>query len=74
VNLPREFPSLANCCGGSGTGGIRGLGLDLAGVPGELNEKQQLKWSESFLNGSFAPAKKGAPESERPSEARGRSG
>src|SRR5690348_6856164 len=25
-----------------------------------LNERQQLKWSESFLDGSFAPAKKGA--------------
>ena len=24
----------------------------------ELNERQQLKWSESFLDGSFAPAKK----------------
>jgi hypothetical protein len=26
----------------------------------ELNERQQLKWSESFLDGSFAPAKRGA--------------
>lgn len=25
----------------------------------ELNERQQLKWSESFMDGSFAPAKKG---------------
>src|ERR1700674_5772788 len=40
----------------------------------ELNERQQLKWSESFLDGSFAPAKKGAAESEKPSGARGRSG
>src|SRR5208282_5875405 len=40
----------------------------------ELNELQQLKWSESFLDGSFAPAKKGAAESEKPSGARGRSG
>ena len=40
----------------------------------ELNEKQQLKWSESFLDGSFAPAKKGARESAKPSGARGRSG
>jgi transposase len=30
----------------------------------ELNERQQLQWSESFLGGSFAPAKKGAAESE----------
>src|SRR6266436_2506057 len=40
----------------------------------ELNERQQLKWSESFLDGSFAPAKKGAAESEKPSGARGQSG
>ena len=40
----------------------------------ELNERQQLKWSESFLDGSFVPAKKGAAESEKPSGARGRSG
>jgi hypothetical protein len=24
----------------------------------ELNERQQLKWSESFVDGSFAPAEK----------------
>ena len=41
---------------------------------GELNERQQLKWSESFLDGSFAPAKKGALESAKPSGARGRRG
>jgi len=40
----------------------------------ELNERQQLKWSESFMDGSFAPAKKGATESEKPSGVRGRSG
>ena len=41
---------------------------------GELDERQQLKWSESFLDGSFAPAKKGATKSAKPSGARGRSG
>ncbi|PYU66420.1 MAG: hypothetical protein DMG49_22260 [Acidobacteria bacterium] len=35
----------------------------------ELNEIQQLKWSESFLDGNFAPAKKGPAESEQPSGA-----
>ena len=40
----------------------------------ELNQRQQLKWSESFLDGSFAPAKKGALKSGKPSGARGRSG
>jgi transposase len=30
----------------------------------ELNERQQWRWSESFLDGSFVPAKKGAAQSE----------
>ena len=38
----------------------------------QSNERQQLKWSESFLNGSFGPAKKRVTESEKPSGATGR--
>ena len=37
----------------------------------ELNERQQLKWSESLMGGSFAPAKKGAAGSEKPSKGKG---
>ena len=40
----------------------------------ELDEKGQLDWAETFADGSFAPAKKGAPVSERPNAARVRSG
>jgi len=40
----------------------------------ELDDEGRLNWSESFLDGSFAPAKKGATPSEKPSGARGRSG
>lgn len=40
----------------------------------ELDELGRLDWSESFLDGSFAPAKKGAMPSERPSGVRGQSG
>jgi transposase len=40
----------------------------------EFNERQPLHWREAFLDGSFAPAKKGAAESGKPSGARGRSG
>jgi transposase len=40
----------------------------------ELDEQGRLDWSESFLDGSFAPAKKGALLSEKPSGARGQSG
>jgi len=33
----------------------------------ELNERQQVQGSELFLDGSFAPARKGAAESKKPS-------
>ena len=46
----------------------------LAAFLSELNEREELDWSESFLDGSFAPAKKGAQESAKPSGARARSG
>lgn len=36
----------------------------------ELDMKGQLDWSEVFADGSFAPAKKGAPASERPNAER----
>ncbi len=41
---------------------------------GELNRKGRLDWSEAFIDGSFASAKKGALQSERPSGARVQSG
>ena len=41
---------------------------------GELDERGRLDWSECFADGSFAPAKKGATRSARPSGARVRSG
>ena len=40
----------------------------------ELDQRGRLDWRESFLDGSFAPAKKGATESAKPSVARARSG
>src|SRR5580704_10929434 len=46
---------------------------DLLAAP-ELNQREQLDWSESFLDGSFVPAKKGARKLEKPSGARARSG
>ena len=41
---------------------------------GALDKEGLLKWDETFLDGSFAPAKKGALPSEKPSGARGQSG
>jgi hypothetical protein len=41
---------------------------------GALDGEGLLKWDEAFLDGSFAPAKKGATQSAKPSVARARSG
>ena len=41
---------------------------------GLLDEQGLLRWDETFLDGSFAPAKKGALPSVKPSAARARSG
>ena len=40
----------------------------------ELDQRGRLDWQESFLDGSFAPAKKGATELAKPSVARAQSG
>src|SRR5579863_6958864 len=74
-DLPEEFPSPATCWRRLRDGEEQEVWLEIwRAFLSELNERQQLNWSESFLDGSFAPAKKGATESEKPSGARGRSG
>ena len=42
-------------------------------ILGMLDEQGKLDWEETFLDGTFAPAKKGAMPSERPNAARERS-
>lgn len=39
----------------------------------ELSEEEEIRWAETFMDGSFASAKKGAPTSERPSGERAQS-
>ena len=39
----------------------------------ELDEKAELRWAETFMDGSFAPAKKGAQVSGKPSGERAQS-
>ena len=52
-----------------------GVWLDaLRALLGTLDEEGLLKWDETFLDGSFAPAKKGALRWEKPSAAREQSG
>ena len=41
---------------------------------GTLDGKGLLRWDEAFLDGSFAAAKKGAPQSVKPSVAKAQSG
>ena len=74
-DLPEEFPSPATCWRRLRDWEEQGVWLAIwRAFLAELNEQQQLKWSESFLDGSFAPAKKGAAEWAKPSGARGQSG
>jgi transposase len=39
----------------------------------QLQEREQIRWDECFVDGTFVPAKKGARASARPSGARARS-
>ncbi len=74
-DLPEKYPHPSTCWRRLRDWDEQGVWLRIwRAFLGELNERQQLNWSESFLDGSFAPAKKGAPKSEKPSGARGRSG
>jgi len=36
----------------------------------QLSDYQKIQWNECFVDGTFAPAKKGGPPSEKPSAAR----
>ena len=74
-DLPDEFPSPATCWRRLRDWEEQGVWLTIwRAFLAELNEREQLNWSESFLDGSFAPAKKGARKSGKPSGARVRSG
>ena len=74
-DLPQEFPSPSTCWRRLRDWEEQEVWLTLwRAFLAELNERQQVQWSEAFLDGSFAPAKKGATPSAKPSGARGRSG
>ena len=74
-DLPGDFPSPSTCWGRLHDWEQAGLWLKIwRAFLGELDEKGQLDWSETFADGSFAPAKKGATASAKPNAARVRSG
>ena len=74
-DLPDEFPSPSTCRRRLHDWEEQDVWLDIwRAFLSELDEKGQLDWAETFADGSFAPAKKGAPVSERPNAERVRSG
>lgn len=75
ADLPCEYPSPSTCWRRLRMWEEEGVWLKIwRGFLKQLDERKQLKWSESFMDGSFAPAKKGALRSGKPSGARARSG
>jgi len=73
--LPEEFPSPSTCWRRLKQWEEEGVWLQAwRTLPGALDQEGLLKWDEAFLDGSFAPAKKGALPSGKPSGARARSG
>lgn len=74
-DLPAKYPSASTCWRRLKLWEEDGVWIDIwRAFLGKLDEKQKLDWSETFLDGSFAPAKKGASASAKPSAARARSG
>ncbi len=72
---PKEYPSTSTCWRRLRQWEERGGGLRIGRqFLSELDQRGRLDWSESFLDGRFAPAKKGAPGSAKPSGAKARSG
>jgi transposase len=73
--LPDEYPSPSTCWRRLRQWEEQGVWLDAwRALLGALDEQGLLKWDETFMDGSFAPAKKGALPSVKPSAARERSG
>jgi len=73
--LPDKYPSPATCWRRLKQWEERGVWLDAwRTLLGALDGEGLLQWEETFLDGSFAPAKKGAPQWAKPSVARVQSG
>lgn len=73
--LPDEYPSPATCWRRLRRWEEQGVWLNAwRALLGALDEHGLVRWDETFMDGSFAPAKKGALLSEKPSAARERSG
>ena len=73
--LPSEFPSPSTCWRRLQQWEEQDVWLNAwRALLGLLDEEELLRWDETFLDGSFAAAKKGAKRSVKPSGARAQSG
>ena len=74
-DIPKPLPSATTCWRRLATWEERGVWDDLWRAFLEtLDEQQTIDWEESFIDGSFAPAKKGGSALERRNVAREQSG
>ena len=74
-DLPEQYPSPSTCWRRLRDWEDADVWLSIWRVfLGELDEQGRLDWGETFADGSFAPAKKGADASARPNAARVQSG
>ena len=74
-DLPERYPSPSTCWRRLRDWEDAGVWLAIwRAFLGELDEHGRLDWEETFADGSFAPAKKGACASARPNAAKVRSG
>jgi hypothetical protein len=73
--LPDRYPSASTCWRRLQLWEEQGVWLDLwRKFLSNLDEKKLLDWEETFIDGSFAPAKRGARALARPKKVRARSG
>jgi transposase len=73
--LPEEYPSPSTCWRRLKQWEEADVWLRAwRALLGTLDGRGLLRWDEAFLDGSFAAAKKGAPQSAKPSVAKARSG
>jgi transposase len=74
-DLPKEYPSASTCWRRLRQWEEQDIWLKIwRQFLSELDQQGRLDWSEVFLDGSFAPAKRGATASAKPSGAKARSG
>jgi transposase len=74
-DLPKQYPSASTCWRRLRQWEEEDVWLRIwRRFLSELDQRGRLDWSESFLDASFAPAKKGALQSATPAKAKAQSG